>query len=816
VTPSPGPLPGMAGVGVRLHRLESLLGIRASTLWMAGAGAAAILAAAAGLLVIREVRRRRALAAMATGGTWLHLIPPPEVEPASARTFWSALHLRAEGAPWIVWHFQASQGGMGMWAWVPDVVSADGVRRAVEGAWPGARTEEGRPEAVEAPRLPSRRAMRVERAAWHAARAARTASEDVEPVEPRTPPQRLEASVLVLRRSPLHSLDTGTPLGLQRLLLAHSRRLQAGEAVVVQVLARPAPSKTHGRLLADHRAMEGEVARLGKVVEGGVRRARAEARAVDPKLDDALWLVRLRVAVLANHPGRAVDRINAVASSFGVLRGPGQSLVRRAARVVPGDLRHDRGDVLSVSELATVAGLPSATLLEGSRSRVVAASGEVASSGMVLGVSAGRPVAIRPADVLYHAHMVGPTGVGKSTLLTHMGLQLVEAGWSLVAADIAKGDVPDWILARLTPEQAGRVCVIDPTADAVPGLNVLAGADPVLVADQLVGVFSRLYSDAWGARVEQVLRQSFLTLALAGGTLVELSPLLTDDAFRERVLARVLADAGRRRTSYALSKLEGFWTEFEDRTPSQRATLLDPVLYKLDAFLPANVATVVGQVDPKGDPLELVDEGGLVLLRAPAGVVGDEAARLLASLLAVRWWQRIQGRSAVPEEQRGKLRRCVFVADEAQDMWGSRAKGQGEAATRMLVQARGLGGALVVAHQHLGQLTPDLRSALGPNATTKILFRLDEDDARAFADKVAPEFRGTDLMNLQAHQAVCIPCVNRGRGLPFSFRTEDLPPGNPERVRQALEASASRWARPRAEVEEEMVARHRGHLSVVR
>jgi hypothetical protein len=815
-SPAPTPLPGLSGVADRLRQLGAVLHLTAATAWLAAALLGAAGAGAVALVVGRALRRRRRLAAMAAGGTWLHLIPPPEVEPASAATFWAALHLRAEDAPWIVWHFQADQGGAGLWAWVPDVVLADDLRRAIEGAWPGARTEEGRPEPVAPPQLPPRRAMRAERAAWHAAREARGRGETVDRVVPSTPPQRLEGTELRLRRSPLHRLDTGNPIGLQRLLLAHSRQLEAGEAVVVQVLARPAPAKAYTTLAADHRAMEGDAERLGKAVAGGARRGPAGAPAVDPKLDDALWLVRLRVAVLANHPGRAVSRINAVAAAFGVLRGPSQSLIRRAARVIPGDLRHHHGDLLSLGELATVAALPSATMLEGSRSRVVPASAEVASAGVVLGVSAGRPVAIKPADLLYHAHMVGPTGVGKSTLLTHMGLQLVEAGWSLVAADIAKGDVPDWILARLTPELAAKVCVIDPTAEAVPGLNVLAGADPVLVADQLVGVFSRLYSDAWGARIEQVLRQSFLTLALAGGTLVELPPLLTDDGFRERILAQVLADAGRRRTSYALSKLEGFWAEFDDKTPSQRASLLDPVLYKLDAFLPANVATVVGQVDPKGDPLSLVDEGGLVLLRAPAGVVGDEAARLLASLLAVRWWQRIQGRSAVPEEQRGKLRRCVFVADEAQDMWGSRAKGQGEAATRMLVQARGLGGALVVAHQHLGQLTPDLRSALGPNATTKILFRLDEDDARAFADKVAPEFRQSDLMNLQAHQGVCVPCVNRGRGLPFSFRTEDLPPGSPERVRQALAASASRWARPRAEVEEEMVARHRGHLSLVR
>ena len=224
----------------------------------------------------------------------------------------------------------------------------------------------------------------------------------------------------------------------------------------------------------------------------------------------------------------------------------------------------------------------------------------------------------------------------------------------------------------------------------------------------------------------------------------------------------------------------------------------------------------MGQVAPKGDPSTSSTRGGLVLLRAPAGVVGDDPAKLLASLLAVRWWQRIQARSATPEHERDKLRRCAFVADEAQDMWGSRARGQGREAENMLVQARGLGGGVVVAHQHLNQLTPDLREALGANATTKILFRLDEHDAKQFAAKVAPEFGPADLMNLQPHQGICVPCVDRGQGAPFSFRTELLGPGSPERAGQVVAASAKRWGRPRVEVETEMVARHRGHLSVVR
>lgn len=796
----------------------SAIAARLMALWAAygTAGLEALGLAVVGVLsgaMLRSARRRRRIAAMATTGSWIRVTPPPEVDAAGARAFWAALgELRRRGQPWVVWHFQATGGaGAGVWLWVPQVIPVENVRRAVQGAWPKARTEESKPPPVEAPKLPSRREMAAERARYRRARA-----DGETPEAPKTPPARLVGAELALRSSAVHALDTESAESLHRHLIAQVAHLEAGEAVVVQVLARPAPGKLYGRLLAHAGRAEADAHRLRSHKAPGATRAMAQVRKAWPKLDDALWLTRVRVAVLGNHPGRATGRIDGVLSAFGVVRAPAQHLTRRRCSVVPGDLRHDRGDLLSSGELATLAGLPSASILEASRARVVAAGPEVPAKGMRLGVSVGRPVAIAFPDVLYHAHVIGPTGVGKTTLLTSMALDLLAAGWSLVTADIAKGDLVDWILARLPEPMVGKVCVIDPTAESVPGLNVLATDNPVLTADQLVGTFSRLYSSAWGPHLEQVLRQAFLTLAYGGGTLVELELLLTDESFRSKMVGKVLADAGRRRASYAMAKLEGYWAEFDSKTDRERSRLLDPVLYKLDGFIPASVAAVIGQVSPKGDPLSVVDEGGSVFVRAPAGEVGDDPARLLASLLAIRNWQRLQARSAVPEDERPRLQRVAFLADEAQDMFGSRAKGQGEVAERMLVQARGLGGAFIVGHQHLTQLTPDFAKALGTNATTKVLFRLDEDDAKKFASRVSPEFREQDLMALEFGQAVCKPCINRGQGAAFTFRTEPLPPGDQGRLEAARAASAQRWGRPRAEVEEEMVARHRGHLQVVR
>src|SRR6266853_597389 len=178
---------------------------RLFALWAAYgvAGLEALGLAVVGLLagaMIRLSRRRRRIAAMATTGTWIRVTPPPEVDAAGARDFWAALgELRRRGEPWVVWHFQATGGaGAGVWLWVPQVIPVENVRRAGQGAWPQAR---------------------------------------------------LVGAELALRSSAMHALDTDSAESLHRHLIAQVQHLEAGEAVVVQVLARPAPGKLYGRLL---------------------------------------------------------------------------------------------------------------------------------------------------------------------------------------------------------------------------------------------------------------------------------------------------------------------------------------------------------------------------------------------------------------------------------------------------------------------------------------------------------------------------------------------------------------------------------------
>ena len=133
----------------------------------------------------RSPWRRRQSRKRAEGGTWIRVTPPPEVAAEGARVFWTAVGdiRRARSDPHWVWQLQADSAGVGIWVWAPESVPPENLMRAVEGAWPKARPERSDPLPVEAPQLPSRRAMARERARWHRARRARKEGEIVDDIE---------------------------------------------------------------------------------------------------------------------------------------------------------------------------------------------------------------------------------------------------------------------------------------------------------------------------------------------------------------------------------------------------------------------------------------------------------------------------------------------------------------------------------------------------------------------------------------------------------------------------------------------------------
>ena len=392
-----------------------------------------------------------------------------------------------------------------------------------------------------------------------------------------------------------------------------------------------------------------------------------------------------------------------------------------------------------VDELVDEAAISEAAEKQRLRQRVVAVSAFPSVSGnLVLDETSG----------LRHLHVLGPSGVGKSTLLANLILQDIAAQRSVVVVD-PKGDLVDDVLRRLAGSalEQGRVAVLDPTDRAPLGINPLAGgtggAGAGLAVEGLFGVLHSLWAESWGPRLGDVLHAGLLTLALEPGhSLVELPLLLTNPGFR-----RPLVALARQRDPLGLA---GFWGWFDELSPEQSAQVLAPVMNKLRTFvLRPDLRAVLGQTEPRFDLSEIFGAealpGRALLVRLPRGELGAEAATLLGSLVVHQVWQASQARSGM----RNGRRSPVFVyLDEFQDVLRL-PLALGEA----LVQARGLGVGLVLAHQHLGQLSPAVRAAVLANAGSRVVFGLDHDDAVVMSKRSGGVLTPSDFTGLPAFEA---------------------------------------------------------------
>jgi hypothetical protein len=220
-------------------------------------------------------------------------------------------------------------------------------------------------------------------------------------------------------------------------------------------------------------------------------------------------------------------------------------------------------------------------------------------------------------------------------------------------------------------------------------------------AENLVGVFRRLYAAWWGPRMDDVLRAACLTLVRRpGATLAEVIPMLTRPEFRHTIITKHGEPEG----------LDGFWDSYDALTPGQRNQLAGPVLSRLRSVLSRRFARdLLGTTRSTINLADILD-GGILIARLPKGEIGEHAAQLVGSLLLSGLWSAATRRAALAPEDR---RDATVVVDECHNFLHLPI-GVDDA----LAEARGYRLSLVLAHQHLTQLPPDVRDAVDANAAT--------------------------------------------------------------------------------------------------
>jgi len=418
----------------------------------------------------------------------------------------------------------------------------------------------------------------------------------------------------------------------------------------------------------------------------------------------------------------------------------------------------------------------------GSSQRVVGASVVPGETGLVR-----QPI----TDAVYHTHLLGPTGVGKSTVLLSLALADAAEGRGLLLLD-PKGDLATDFVARLPQERAGDVVVLDPTNPCPVGFNPLAGPPElaVVTAEAVLGVLAELFRDSWGIRTADVLSAALLTLArIPQATLVWLVPLLTNPAFRRRVLALAPPDP---------LGTDVFWQGYEAKPVRTQAVEVVPVLNKLrQLMLRPGLRAMLGQAQPRFGLADLLERRRIVVVNLNQSLLGAGAARLLGTLLVSQLWQHLLARQAEPPERRQIV--SVYI-DEVQAFLAGLPGSLADA----LAQARSLGAAFHLAHQYRGQLSAEMMQAVETNTRSKVYFALSATDAAAAA-RLAPELEAADFQLLAQYQAYATVMHHGHRSGWFSLATRPAPPA----VRDPAllyAASHARYGIPAEQTEAELIA----------
>lgn len=412
----------------------------------------------------------------------------------------------------------------------------------------------------------------------------------------------------------------------------------------------------------------------------------------------------------------------------------------------------------------------------------------------LLGVSnwddSGDLIGMEVADARHHVHVQGVTGSGKSTWLANHVLGEAEAGRGVALLD-CQGDLARHVLERLPKRCGERLVILDPAeSEAPPAWNVLAPAPGARTAaagrewaaENVVGVFRRLYAAWWGPRMDDVMRAACLTLARRpGSSLADVIPILTRPEFRRVLLAEHGEPDG----------LDGFWDGFDHLSVGQRAQLCGPILSRLRGVLSRRFARdLLGTARSTINLTDVLDDG-ILIARLAKGEIGENTAQLVGSLLLSGLWSHAIQRSALNPDDR---RDATIVVDECHNFLHLPI-----GVDDTLAEARGYRISLVLAHQHLTQLPVEVRDAVNANARNKILFTVSPDDASKLVRHVAPYFTDTDLSRRGAFEVVA-RIVHHGHDAPpFTLATEPLPPVIPGRAEQLRAAARTRTGLPRGE-----------------
>jgi type IV secretory pathway TraG/TraD family ATPase VirD4 len=259
----------------------------------------------------------------------------------------------------------------------------------------------------------------------------------------------------------------------------------------------------------------------------------------------------------------------------------------------------------------------------------------------------GKLFGITRRDRRQHMYVIGKTGTGKSALLHNFISQDIMNGEGVCVVD-PHGELVEGVLKMIPKERIQDVIYFNPAdMDYHVGFNVLELPDPRykhLVASGLMGIFTKIWSNVWSARMEYILNNAILALLdTPNTTLLGIPRLLVDKEYRQVIISNLKDPV-----------VKAFWVnEYEEWQDKFRSEAIAPIQNKVGQFLStALVRNVVGQSKSTLDIFKLMNTQKIFLVNVSKGRIGEDNSALLGAMLITKIQLSAMERVRIPEDER--------------------------------------------------------------------------------------------------------------------------------------------------------------------
>jgi len=379
----------------------------------------------------------------------------------------------------------------------------------------------------------------------------------------------------------------------------------------------------------------------------------------------------------------------------------------------------------------------------------------VTTLGMAFHRAGDTPFGIQQSDRMMHLYIIGQTGTGKSSLLLNMARQDAAQGLGFCLID-PHGDLAETLAASIG-EDAILWNVADPNSPY--GYNPLTRTSKPLrplIASGLIETLKKQWADAWGVRMEHLLRYSILALLELPQTDVrDIMRMFLEKEFRKDVISNI-----------SDPQVLKFWKEeLPAMNYKNAADGLAPIANKLGAFL-AHPVVRKAICEPE-EPLrfrQIMDDGKFLIVNLAKGQLGADLSNVLGGLIVTSITNAAFTRHTIPHDQR---RPFFLYVDEFHSFTT-------EAIADMISEVRKYGLGITLSHQHVQQATPNVFASIMGNVGSLMCFRIGANDAPEIATQLG-KAQPKDLINLPNYASFVRLMVDGTQTKVFSATTLPAP-----------------------------------------